>query len=159
MNSEDDFQFMLDDHPESWQTRLVFADWLQDHGDPRADGYRALGQQRVCPIRIQMQSYDRDKPGEWLFIYGNLANNSEVARERWGGCFLDRVWFRRLGPRHEHDRNTWWRYYPTRRAAEDTAAIAFARLGKARRTGLLATIRAQLPSADDSPKSRSRRKA
>ena len=40
MTKEDDFQKALDAHPEDWQTRLVFADWLQERGDPRAEFLR-----------------------------------------------------------------------------------------------------------------------
>lgn len=31
MTTEDDFQAVLDADPSDWQTRLVFADWLQEH--------------------------------------------------------------------------------------------------------------------------------
>ena len=51
MTTEDDFQAALDADPENWQTRLVFADWLQERGDPRAEGYRALGVLRRRPFR------------------------------------------------------------------------------------------------------------
>ena len=43
MTTEDDFQAALDANPNDWQTRLVFADWLDERGDVRASGYRALG--------------------------------------------------------------------------------------------------------------------
>ena len=50
MTTEDDFHRALDANPDDWQTRLVFADWLDDRGDPRAEGYRALGHLRLCPF-------------------------------------------------------------------------------------------------------------
>src|SRR3954452_8555626 len=62
MTTEDDFQAALDTHPDDWQTRLVFADWLQERGDPRADGYRALGLLRRCP-----HHYTGDSPPSWGF--------------------------------------------------------------------------------------------
>src|SRR5262245_43724780 len=43
MTTEEDFQAALDANPDDWQTRLVFADWLQERGDPRAEGCGALG--------------------------------------------------------------------------------------------------------------------
>ena len=43
VTTEDDFQRALDKNPDDWQTRLVFADWLEERDDPRAEGYRALG--------------------------------------------------------------------------------------------------------------------
>jgi uncharacterized protein (TIGR02996 family) len=49
LTTEDDFQNALDANPEDHQTRLVFADWLQERVDPRAEGYRALGRLRVQP--------------------------------------------------------------------------------------------------------------
>ena len=51
MTTEDDFQAALDTNPGDWQTRLVFADWLQERDDPRAEGYRALGLLRRAPAR------------------------------------------------------------------------------------------------------------
>ncbi|MBM3980944.1 MAG: TIGR02996 domain-containing protein [Planctomycetes bacterium] len=147
MTCEDDFQRALDADPGDWQTRLVFADWLEEQGDARAEGYRALGRQRARPILIQMQSDDRNRPGAHLHIYGTAANNSEAAQRRWGGCFLDAVWFKRLPRANETDRNQWWRYYPTRRAAEDGAARAFAKLGKVRRARLLRPVAVEPPPA------------
>jgi uncharacterized protein (TIGR02996 family) len=49
MTTEDDFQRALDANPDDWQTRLVFADWLQERDDPRAEGYRAMGLWRLAP--------------------------------------------------------------------------------------------------------------
>jgi uncharacterized protein (TIGR02996 family) len=49
MTTEDDFQRALDADTTDWQTRLVFADWLEEQGDPRADGYRALGVLKKWP--------------------------------------------------------------------------------------------------------------
>lgn len=49
MTTEDDFQNQLDQCPEDHNTRLVFADWLDERNDPRGPGYRALGMCRVYP--------------------------------------------------------------------------------------------------------------
>jgi len=43
VTEEDAFQAKLDADPDDATTRLVFADWLDERGDPRASGYRALG--------------------------------------------------------------------------------------------------------------------
>ncbi len=51
MTTEDDFQAALDANPDDWQTRLVFADWLDERGDARAEGYRALGANRLRPLQ------------------------------------------------------------------------------------------------------------
>src|SRR5689334_8647213 len=34
------FQAALD--PDDWTARLVFADWLEERGDPRAEGHRVI---------------------------------------------------------------------------------------------------------------------
>lgn len=45
---EEDFQRQLDEEGyEARDTRLVFADWLQDRNDPRAEGYRILAAQGI----------------------------------------------------------------------------------------------------------------
>src|SRR5207248_6755608 len=43
MVSEDAFQAALDDDPSNSCLRLVFADWLEEQGDWRAEGFRWLG--------------------------------------------------------------------------------------------------------------------
>jgi uncharacterized protein (TIGR02996 family) len=83
MTTEDDFQKVLDDNPDDWQTRLVFADWLQERNDPRAEGYRALGLRMICPYRYtgnQDWGYDDYTtipsaaadvlPGDWFALLG-----------------------------------------------------------------------------------------
>lgn len=52
MTTEDDFQNAIDASPDDWNARLVFADWLQEQGDPRAEGYRALGALKWCPFGL-----------------------------------------------------------------------------------------------------------
>ena len=148
MTTEDDFQRALDADPEDWHTRLVFADWLQERGDLRAEGYRALGVQRVQPIRIRMERSDDRSEGERVFIYGTTANDSPLARERWGGCFLPRPWFQKMRQLCDRDRNPWWRYFATRRDAEDAAALAFARVGKTSRAKLLVASDASEPTEE-----------
>lgn len=49
MTTEDEFQARLDAEPDNHTVRLVFADWLDDRSDPRADGYRALGSLQLWP--------------------------------------------------------------------------------------------------------------
>ena len=47
--TEDQFQNYLDEHITHHMTRLVFADYLEDIGDPRAEGYRVLGKLKKRP--------------------------------------------------------------------------------------------------------------
>jgi uncharacterized protein (TIGR02996 family) len=135
---EDDFQQALDARPDDWQTRLVFADWLQDRDDSRADGYRALGAHRARPVHLQMESGEGAPSGEWCFIYGTRANDSPKALARYAACFLPPDWFAQVPATHRHDSTQWWRYFASRRAADEAAVAAFARLPAARRSELSA---------------------
>lgn len=49
MITERDFQAALDADPSQCELRCVFADWLAECGDPRAAGYRWLGENRKWP--------------------------------------------------------------------------------------------------------------
>lgn len=128
MTTEDDFQAALDAHPEDWQTRLVFADWLEERDDPRAEGYRALGELRIHTLCNN--------------LYPTWWNRS--AEESSGSLPAD--WFAQIveaGAYHElrcrmGTTQYVWVDFEARRAAEDAAALAFARLPAARRVELLA---------------------
>jgi uncharacterized protein (TIGR02996 family) len=123
MTTEDDFQRKLDAHPEDWQTRLVFADWLDERGDPRAEGMRALGLHRMHPC-------DLCNPPRWVFWNGKEYG----ARSQ--GYYLSGDWFRLIAGRGE----TLWARFKTRRKADDAAALAFAKLPAARRAELLSVV-------------------
>jgi uncharacterized protein (TIGR02996 family) len=136
VTTEDDFQAALDEHPDDWQTRLVFADWLQECGDPRADGYRALGVRRRVPEPYTNSLH----PGRWkgateyTFWGLVLPHEYDKAPER-----IEADWFAGI-PRDESnpdDRGGNYRSRPTRRAIEDAAALAFAKLPAERRAELL----------------------
>lgn len=121
MITENDFQATLDVNPEDHHTRLVFADWLEEQCDPRADGYRALGAKGHRPANWQ---------GFWGWMNESLF--PEYREEQPVGSVLPDDWYAEL-PRGgqfavEHD---------TRRQAEDAAAIAFAKLPLERRAELL----------------------
>jgi uncharacterized protein (TIGR02996 family) len=49
MTDEDAFQLALDADPSNHATRLVFADWLEEQGDWRAEGYRWMGANEKWP--------------------------------------------------------------------------------------------------------------
>jgi uncharacterized protein (TIGR02996 family) len=132
MTTEDDFQRALDEHPDDWHTRLVFADWLDERGDPRGPGYRALGQQR----RRAMACPSTNGPLRYILGTETIAPKTLVAE--WRGCLLRKDWFRLVEVSATcHTRHTKWKYYTTRREAEDAAAHAFANLPTRRRTELL----------------------
>jgi uncharacterized protein (TIGR02996 family) len=101
VTTEDDFQSALDIDPQDWQTRQVFADWLQDRNDPRAEGYRTLGAGHKCPHNVT---------GVWSW--------SDVRAGHGSPAQLKLAWVSAMPALS----------YPSRRAAEDAAATAFAGL-------------------------------
>jgi uncharacterized protein (TIGR02996 family) len=122
MTTEDDFQAALDANPSDWQTRLVFADWLDERGDLRGPGYRALGMMRNAPDHFF------DGGHAWTWWKGSPAL---YRRE-----YLSADWWELLTGGDEDSEMT--REYLTRRAADDAAARAFAKLSPGRRARLLA---------------------
>lgn len=118
MTTEDDFHRALDANPEDHHTRLVFADWLQDHDDPRAEGYRALGTLRVHPLLTN---------GYWGHTHdGNTAYRPHA---------LPRDWYNMTGMDAQQGAN--WQLHDTRHEAEDTAALAFQTVPHERRAEIL----------------------
>lgn len=125
MTTEDDFQRALDKNPEDWQTRLVFADWLQERGDVRAEGYRALGATRRTPNTGSSLAYQYTSEPEQALI---------IRQQRQYMLPLD--WYKLADP--EWDRAACGPFFKvSRREAEDTAARAFTKLPAARRAELL----------------------
>jgi uncharacterized protein (TIGR02996 family) len=137
MNDEEAFQAALDADPNDRTARLVFADWLEERGDPRADGYRAIARLPVCDCRD-----NKSHTGRFLWMKASWAPTSDgfaILPDAWvdlleGGfqCYTE-------GPAVEEDSYALgkWRDYHSRREAEDTAALAFAKLPSERRAELL----------------------
>ncbi len=136
MSDEDAFQSHLDAHPGDHTARLVFADWLQDRDDPRAEGYRAMGargRQAVQDPPATVISSSRGPVLEWRLY----RDDSGVIPK--GPDDLPPDWFAlisRVGATNAAG-NLGLRW-ATRRAAEDEAALAFALLPAERRAELLA---------------------
>lgn len=132
MTTEDDFQAALDANPADWQTRLVFADWLQDRGDSRAEGYRALGWLRVRP-------YFTKPHDQWCFTT-DLNFNSDYR----ANCIPDDL-FSLIDVVPERDQNgnrnrtERWLYFDLRADLENAAARAFLELPAERRAEIFAT--------------------
>jgi uncharacterized protein (TIGR02996 family) len=127
MTTEDDFQAMLDANPEDWQTRLIFADWLDERGDPRAEGYRWLGEMRLYPIDDRAHTAPDWPPHQTC---------------PWGWRHEDyRPYPHACLPAVLTARPDWDSYlFRTRRAAEDAVARAFSRLTPERRAELVAMV-------------------
>lgn len=127
MTTEDDFQAVLDANPDDWQTRLVFADWLQERDDPRSEGYRALGANQCIP--------DLTAEGDWMWsMYGSLYCLPHHDYSCWWDQFARRFVPRESGYGVVLNCYRWC----ARREAEDDAALAFAKLPPERRAELLA---------------------
>ena len=134
MTTEDDFQKALDRCPEDRQCRLVFADFLDERDDPRAEGYRAIA---ALP-KPNCKTTNGDKvPFIWM------ADSYRIPGSLYAGLPGD--WFGQLeGVSRYHDGSRApagyrWKNYDTRGDAENAAAFAFAKLPPERRAELLAT--------------------
>ena len=123
MTTEDHFHALLDADPADYLTRLVLADWLQERGDARAEGYRVLGMLKRCPERCGSDwGWTHSPAGPSWDTYRSIYPSS-LTSDWWYGCY-------KLSDRNLGD-------YPTRRAAEDCAALAFAALTESEKADIL----------------------
>lgn len=142
VTTEDDFNAALDADPTGWQTRLVFADWLQERNDLRADGYRALGRLQKRPAMDRHARWHGS--GAWDAGYPDGAHELPLDwLERLPGDPGPAYWPR--GDRAER----------SRREVEDAAAVAFAKLSSERRAELLSAIPTETSAEDQAGKGRS----
>jgi uncharacterized protein (TIGR02996 family) len=111
VTTEDDFNRQLDANPEDHHTRLVFADWLEERDDPRAEGSRALG--------LLGKRSTEETPRGWLW-------HQAMPRRVPAPCDLPTDWFYALV--NTGGVGLYPTPCPTRREAEDAAARAFATL-------------------------------
>jgi uncharacterized protein (TIGR02996 family) len=128
VTTEDDFQRAIDADPRDWQTRLVFADWLDERGDPRADGYRALGGRRMLPDHGRNTDH-----GSELWWWTSIENQIGTVPSDWFALIegLEPA-DQNFKPRATGNNTN------TRREAEDAAALAFSKLPAQRQTELAA---------------------
>lgn len=125
------FQALLDEHPDDHTTRLVFADWLEERGDPRAAGYRALAR---CGFVLS----DRYPGPPVRYIPLHTSRVFRIDHCGTGSDYtLPADWFDALPGATANDPNGIVPF-KDRRAAEDAAALAFVTLPPARRDQLLA---------------------
>lgn len=130
MTTEDDFHAVLDAHPRDWQTRLVFADWLDERGDPRAEGYRMMGHARMAPHGPRNPTQEGQTQWGWL----------ETVTGRNSGCNVKSYWHQYLTTRWQEapvGMHVSWAgervVYDTRREAEDDAAVAWLKVDPKKR--------------------------
>jgi uncharacterized protein (TIGR02996 family) len=139
MTDEEAFQAILDANPEDFHTRLVFADWLQERGDPRADGYRVLARLRLAPGEWPTSGHRTAQPQVWASVAVRWSWGGNITGEPYGDNLTDQ-WLgaacRAIGIKPA---GTTFRGagFPTRREAEDAAALGFRDLPDAHRVRLL----------------------
>jgi uncharacterized protein (TIGR02996 family) len=130
MTTEEDFQAGLDREPDNHHLRLVFADWLEERGDERALGVRALGVLKLRP----------HKGFQWYtdnFVLEEGQPRVDPASD------LPNDWWQKLSQGEamaEYDVNHRRQYdvrRNIRRVAEDDAARAFLKLPVERQQELL----------------------
>jgi len=138
VTTEDDFNAALDANPKDWQTRLVFADWRQERGDERADGYRALGQLRKRPSARGEDDWFIGSEGAPRYGPGRDESHlhAQLPPDWWALVRGGEAW----SPGKSSNA---WRFFPSRRAAEDAEARGFAQLPPDRRAELLAATPAE----------------
>lgn len=136
---EEPFQSALDEHPEKFEIRLVFSDWLEEQGDPRAAGMRFLGENKRYPLSGDGH-WDGD--GHWTW---NRWEDDVDAPDLWefglmqfGGpihyCIPRSIWVM-MGGRGLFRKNSNGQYlqienvvvpyFDSRRLAEDAFCMAF----------------------------------
>jgi uncharacterized protein (TIGR02996 family) len=131
MTTEDDFHRQLDEKPDNWQLRMIFADWLQDHGDPRAAGYRAIAVQERRPL----QGRHKEKDTWWWHAIRSSGGDEAFFN------VIPADWFDLLPSKDGN--NYFWPVFSskggikTRRQCEDALALAFAKLPEDRQKELL----------------------
>lgn len=132
--TEDDFQNLLDANPDDHQTRGVFADWLQERGDPRAEGYRALGAMGAIPYMPKaIANYEG----------GYSREDNDFAKSKAPNAILPNDWYHEIASTSSPVSN-WWTHTvanaavrSNRRQVEDAAAHAFSQLPPERRQEIL----------------------
>ena len=110
MTTEDDFNAALDADPPNSNARLLFAGWLEERGDERAEGYRALAVNRL----FGCDSVTHEGGVEWLPHQEATWFRRDGAEDD-GHDDLPPDWFDALGNRARW--SDWTNPYPNRRAA------------------------------------------
>jgi uncharacterized protein (TIGR02996 family) len=108
MDDEAPFHAALDENPADIAMRLVFADWLEERGDWRAEGYRWMGQHHKWPTD---QRADDGLPWGWWSVADPSSIHAELPQ------VLHRPMYRVLSPEYA------WAF-ETRREAEETLCRA-----------------------------------
>jgi len=139
-------QAHLDRVPDDHTVRLVLADRLEEAGSPLAEGYRALALlERVPRARSR---FDEPQLLRWQYVSdSNIYARYDAVRDLFNQPLhtfaLADDWVRLMKSSRRMPGTNFeagWREWPTRKAAECAAAMAFARLPESRRRELLAKL-------------------
>lgn len=126
MDSEEKaFWDHLEAHPEDSTCRLVFADWLQERGDLRAEGMRVLGRLGKWAGNWNFISPHRPQAGKWFWQlnYEEDEHTHCLGKGRWWNLFRKKT----ADPeKHPSDRAT----------IESAAALAWLDLTQEERNGI-----------------------
>lgn len=129
MTTEEDFQRTLDRQPFDFQTRLVFADWLQDKGDKRADGYRAMARREFLCELVVIDRFSRSGfANQWFFCVGDVSEKDIDTSVHYP--YLPSDWFADIVAEPKTPTIEHWRHFRLRETAENSIAEAFAKLPK-----------------------------
>ncbi len=121
MTTEEDFQRILDTNIKGHHTRLIFADWLDERNDPRAEGYRALG--TICHYPMRTHRWitpDKSDTGDWKRVNGWGWSSTDTGTPKL--AMLRSLWYECILKVEKPNPFLMW---DTRREAEDVAALAF----------------------------------
>lgn len=120
-------QAALDESPWSATLRKVLADHLEDVGDERFAGYRALGALGLSPYLGDNHVPASESFAPEVFATGYAGDDGERFPPSPHGRLSD-VWLNAMPRNPKQIQGRRWRTFPTRREADDAAALAFARL-------------------------------
>lgn len=141
MTEEAAWQAYLDQHPEDHGARCIYADWLEERDplDPRAAGMRLLGEIQIRPTRIVMVvSGDIEWVLGWSKVRSIGVHNDEWERQ-YGSSLLETAWFSAILEGDKYGNSSSWRFFDSRAAAEDAAALAWTRLTPEQQAEILET--------------------
>ncbi len=136
---EEAFHAHLDAHPDDHTARMILADHLDEMGDPRGPGYRALGMLGRQPKHVPENTnrpFDRPEHYEWGWLTDPTFHSE---RNKYPSA-VTREWNDAIGE-HPDNMRIWGPTgtptFASRRTAEDAAAHAFSQLPPERQHELL----------------------
>lgn len=138
--------------PGNFLLRAVYADLLDERGDPRAAGYRAIGMCQLSPAEYTVDPDDITKVTSWgPSKTGTWFTSAPTDYPIHQAFDLPHDWFEALGlvdpesvtsvPNGIIQETRWTPEYPTTLDAEDHAALAFLKLPAERQEQLRRGVR------------------